>query len=337
MKAAILEQIHQPIQLRETALPALKDGQVLVKLHAAALNHRDVWIQQGLYPGIVTPIILGSDGAGVVEGVGEGVAEAWLGQEVILNPSHGWGAHTTHYGPDFKILGLPENGTFAEYICIDAQYVVTKPPHLSFEEAAALPLAGLTAWRALMSRSGLRAGERVLVTGAGGGVALFAVQFALAAGCEVWVTSGSDEKIEAAKRLGAKGGINYKAPNWQRDLLLMAKAPKTGYFDVLIDGAGGAGFARLVDVAAPGGRICFYGGTAGSITDLVPAKIFFKQLSLLGTTMGTEQEFTDMVKFVTEQQIVPVVDQVFELSEIEKALSRMQTGQQFGKIVVRIC
>uniref|UniRef100_UPI00359391DF zinc-binding dehydrogenase n=1 Tax=Persicitalea sp. TaxID=3100273 RepID=UPI00359391DF len=307
----------------------------------AALNHRDVWIQKGRYPDINTPVILGSDGAGVVVEVGEGVSEYWLEKEVIINPSQGWGDNPAYYGDDYSILGLPENGTFAEYVKVDRHYLVHKPKHLSFVEAACLPLAGLTAWRALMTRGGFKPDDRpsdrrVLITGAGGGVALFVTQFAVASGAEVWVTSGSDSKIRKATNLGVKGGVNYKGPTWHRELLTLAGAPRTGYFDTIIDGAGGPGFARLVDVAASGATICFYGGTTGNITDLVPAKMFFKQLNIHGTTMGTRLEFEEMIRFVEEKEIKPIVDEVFALDDVEVALRRMDDGEQFGKIVLKI-
>ncbi|HEV7349236.1 quinone oxidoreductase family protein [Telluribacter sp.] len=334
MKAAVLQTLHQPLVYTEVPTPQAGAGEVVVQVKAAALNHRDVWIQKGLYPGIKTPLILGSDGAGVVTTLGEGVSEYWLGKEVIINPSHNWGDNPAYYGSDYKILGLPDDGTFADYIKIEARYLTPKPKHLSFEQAAALPLAGLTAWRALITRVQLKEGDRVLVTGAGGGVALIAVQLALALGAEVWVTSGSDEKIQKALAMGARGGVNYRNPTWYRDLLVKAHAPKSGYFDVIIDSAGGAGFARLIDVAAPGGRICSYGGTTGNITDVVPAKVFFKQLNIYGSTMGTEQEFADMTLFVEEKKIVPVVDSTFPLSRAESALRHMDFGQQFGKIVL---
>ena len=336
MNAAILEEINQPLVVRETEKPDPGTGEVLVKLKTAALNHRDVWIQNGRYANIVTPIILGSDGAGVVVEVGESVSEYWLDKEVIVNPSQGWGDNPNFYGDDFTILGLPNNGTFAEYLKVDCRYLVHKPTHLSFVEAACLPLAGLTAWRALMSRGGFKPGNRVLITGAGGGVALFVAQFAVASGAEVWVTSSSDSKIRKAINFGVKGGVNYNEPTWHHDLLAKAEAPKTGYFDTIIDGASGSGFARLVDVAAPGATICFYGGTAGNIDGLVPPKMFFKQINIHGTTMGTPLEFEAMIRFVEENEIKPVVDEVFALADVDQALRRMEGGVQFGKIVLKI-
>jgi zinc-binding alcohol dehydrogenase/oxidoreductase len=346
MKAIYLPGIHQPIQYVDMPTPTAGPGQVLVQLKAAALNHRDVFIQGGLYPGIKLPVILGSDGAGVVVEVGEGVDRVWRSQAVIINCGHNWGPNPKFYGPDFRILGMPDNGTFAEYVVVDARYIHHKPAHLSFEQATALPLVGLTTWRTLMTRAGLHATgsntpEKVLVTGIGGGAALFALQFAVAAGAEVWVTSGSDEKLERAKTLGARGGVNYKESDWAKTLMAQTGGgPQSGinrgYFDVIIDSSGGPGFARLVDVAAPGGRIAFYGGTTGNITDVVPAKVFFKQLNIFGSTMGTEHEFADMVSFVAEKQLVPVIDEVFPLADTEQAMRKMTEGKQFGKLVLKI-
>jgi len=336
MQATFVEAVNQPVVVKETQTPRAGTGQVVVRLKAAALNHRDVWIQKGRYPGMTLPVIIGSDGAGVVVEIGQGVDSAWLGQAVIINSGHNWGDDARFYGPNFKILGMPDNGTFAEYIQVEAKYLAHKPAHLNFEEAAAVPLAGLTGWRALVSRAKLRVGERVLVTGAGGGVALFVLQFAVAQGGQVWVTSSSDEKIAKAVALGAKGGINYTNPDWAKNLIVATGGSRAGYFDVIIDSAGGAGFAKLIDVAAAGARICFYGGTAGNITDLVPGKIFFKQLAILGSTMGNEKEFSEMVQFIETHQIRPVIDEVFPLSEAEAALRRMDEGVQFGKIILKI-
>lgn len=336
MQAAFIEATHQPAVVKEVPTPQAEAGEVIVKLEAAALNHRDVWIQKGLYPGMKLPVIIGSDGAGVVTEIGDNVNASWLGQAVIINPGHHWGDDDRFYSKDFKILGMPDNGTFAQYVKVEAQYLVPKPSFMSFEEAAALPLAGLTGWRALMSRAGLRAGERVLVTGTGGGVALFVVQFAVAAGAEVWVTSGSDDKIEKAVALGAKGGVNYKDPHWAKNLIAATGGDRSGYFEVIIDSAGGPSFGKLIDVATAGGRICFYGGTTGNITDIIPGKVFFKQLDIMGSTMGTEAEFASMVQFVNQHQIHPVIDKTFALSDTEAALRYMDTGTQFGKIVLKI-
>lgn len=339
MKAILLPGKNHPVQLIDAPVPIAGPGEVLIKLEAASLNHRDVYVQQGLYPGIKLPAILGSDGAGVVTEVGEGVDVAWRGQAVVINPAMHWGPNPKFYGSDFRILGMPDNGTFAEFVAVDKTYIHHKPTHLSFEQAAAFPLAGLTAWRALMTRAALHTSgipEKVLITGIGGGAALFALQFAVAAGAEVWVTSGSEEKLARAKELGATGGINYREPDWTKTLMDQTGGGRAGYFDVIIDSAGGPGFAKLIDVAASGGRIAFFGGTTGNITDIIPPKVFFKQLSIFGSTMGTETEFADMLSFVTDKKIVPVLDEILPLTEVEQAMQKMNMGKQFGKIVLKI-
>ncbi|OIN56438.1 quinone oxidoreductase family protein [Arsenicibacter rosenii] len=341
MKAIYLQDINKPLSFTEIDTPVPGPGEAVVAIRAAALNHRDVFIQQGLYPSIKLPVIPGSDGAGIVTAVGEGVADSWSGQEVLLNCGHNWGDNPAFYSNRFTILGMPDNGTFAEYVRIGAEYLHPKPSHLSFAEAAALPLAGLTAWRALMTQAGLAqspnpANEKVLITGIGGGVALFALQFAVAAGAEVWVTSGSAEKLTKAIALGATGGVNYKDEDWHKSLLSQTGGGRQGYFSVIIDGAGGPSFSRLIDCAAPGGRIAVYGGTTGKITDLLPAKIFFKQLHITGSTMGTPDEFSAMLAFAEKYQIKPVIDQTFVLADAEKAYQRMTEGKQFGKLILQI-
>lgn len=338
MKAIFQSDLYQPAQYIEVEKPVAGPGEVIVQIKAAAINHRDVYVQQGLYPKMKLPVILGSDGAGIVVETGEGVDHWWKNQEVMINPALNWGPNPNFYGPDFKILGMPDNGTFAEYLKIEAQYLHRKPAHLSFEQAAALPLTGITAWRALMTRARLQTNhpERVLITGIGGGAALIALQIARAAGAEVWVTSGSEEKLQRAKELGAVGGVIYRDVDWTKTLLAQTGGPKGGYFDVIIDSAAGPGFAKLVDVAAPGGRIVFYGGTTGNITDVAPSKVFFKQLNIHGTTMGTDPEFADMTRFVEEHGLVPVIDEVVPLAQTEQALRKVEAGKQFGKLVLSV-
>ncbi len=331
MNAVLLKNPGQPLAFSEVAKPLPGPDEVCVKVKAAALNHRDVWITKGQYPGIVPDLILGSDGAGLVEAVGENVPDSLIGKAVIINPSHGWTDNPSHQPDDYQILGLPKSGTFAEYVIVEAQYLIEKPAHLSFEEAAALPLAGLTAYRALFSRADLRAGERVLISGVGGGVALFAFQFALAADAVVFATSGSEEKLNRVLKMGATGIANYKEEGWAKSL-----GKSTPGFDVIIDSAGGEGFNSLINLAAPGGRIAFYGGTRGNIPKLNPQKIFWKQLSLLGSTMGNALEFKKMIEFVDAQKIHPVIDEVFPLEQAQQAFDRMDQGKQFGKIILQV-
>jgi NADPH:quinone reductase-like Zn-dependent oxidoreductase len=329
MKALQLPEVNQ-LRVGDVPDPRPAPGEVVVSLRAAALNHRDVFIKAGQYAGLKWPCIPGSDGAGVVTECGEGVDEkAWSGREVIINPSFDWGDHEAAQDAPFTILGLPRDGTLAERIVVPVTQLTSKPPHLPWEEAAALPLAGLTAYRALFSRAKLLAGERLLVSGVGGGVALFAMQFATAAGAHVWVTSSSDEKIARAMTLGAKGGFNYTQDTWPA-----AAVKNPGPFDVIIDSAGGPGFSKLVDVAAAGGRIVFFGATRGDPPTLPMRKVFWRQLSLLGTTMGSPADWSAMVSFVGRHKLRPVVSAVFPLGQAADAFALMEEGAQFGKIVV---
>jgi NADPH:quinone reductase-like Zn-dependent oxidoreductase len=333
MKALVIAGKDKPVELSTVADPKPGEGQALVRVYAAALNHRDVWIRKGQYAGLKYPIVPGSDGTGVVVGVGGTAAgRDWIGREVIIDPAMNWGRDRGFQHPSaFSILGLPDNGTLAEYVVAPVANLVAKPAHLSVEEAAALPLAGVTAWRALMTRGRVQAGERVLITGIGGGVALFALQFAVAAGARVYVTSGSDEKLAKAEGLGAAGGVNYKKAGWVEELKGLA-----GAFDVIVDGAGGDGVNDLFDLATPGGRIVFYGATRGNPSSVVLRRVFWKQLNVLGSTMGSPEDFGEMVSFVDRYKLRPVVDRVFGLEEGEAAFRHMDEAMQFGKIVIKI-
>ncbi len=326
MRAAVLEGINLPLQLQTVEPPSLSDHHAIVRLHAAAFNHRDLWIQKGQYAGLKFPIILGSDGAGVVAECSD---PRWIGKEVIINPSLDWGESETAQQKSFRILGLPDNGTFAEFVKVPIENLFEKPAHLSRTEAAALPLAGLTAYRALFTRAHLKPKEKVLITGIGGGVALFGLQFALALGAEVWVTSGSDEKLAKAISLGAKGGANYRSPAWESEL-------KPIGFDVILDSAGGEGFLKLIELAVPGGRIVFVGATSGTPPSFPMQRVFWKQLSILGSTMGSPKDFSQMLDFVTSNKVIPMVSDVLSLPDAEHALRKMSDAEQFGKIVLQL-
>lgn len=330
MRAAILTGINE-LGLDHVANPVAGPGEVVVRIKAAALNHRDVWIKSGQYAGLKFPITPGSDAAGVVHEVGPGVDPEWRDQKVVINPSFDWGHHERAQEPKFTILGLPKNGTLAEYINVPVTQLAPKPTHLSWEEAAALPLAGLTAYRALFSRAQLEAHEKVLITGIGAGTALFALQFAVAAGAVPFVTSSSPEKLEKAHQLGARHGTLYTSHGWAKEF-----GDQYGNFDVIVDSAGGPGFGDLVDLATNGGRIVFFGATRGNPHELPVRKIFWKQLSLLGTTMGSPADFKAMTDFVTAKAIHPVVSEVFPLDRVAEAFALMERGGQFGKIVVSV-
>lgn len=323
MKALKLIAKDTPLAYEEVAMPIVDAHEVLVELRAAALNHRDVWIQKGLYAGIKYPTILGSDGAGVVDN-----------QAIVINPSLDWGDNPRTQSKAYSILGLPTDGTFAQYVKVPKDNIAPMPSHLDFAQAAALPLAGLTAYRALFTKGQAIAGDKVLISGIGGGVALFALQFAVAKGCEVWVTSSSDDKITRAIAMGAKGGVNYREDAWCKALI----AKSGGGFDVIIDSAVSDSFADMVNItAAPGARVVFYGATAlGNIQNIKPAILFWKQISIHGTSMGNNEEFASMLQFVDNHEIVPIVDAIFALNEGNFAMQKMDEGKQFGKIVLSL-
>jgi len=329
MKAIVLEAADKPLVLKEVEKPALKPGEVLVKIKAAALNRRDYWITIGKYAGIKYPVVLGSDGAGIVYAVGDDQDNYLIDNEVIINPGYGWGDDEHFQSNDFKILGLPDNGTFAEYVKVEAGQVFPKPAHLNWEQAAAVPLAGLTTYRALFTKGKAKKGDKVLITGVGSGTGVFALQWAVAAGCKVFVTSGSGEKIDRARQLGALAGVNYKAQDWAEQLQHLA-----GGFDVIIDSALGDGFAKLPDLCNPGGRIVIFGGTAGNIPPLNGRKIFWRQIQIIGTMMGSTADFKAMLDFLNKHQVVPVIDEVFPLADAAKAIAKMEHSSQFGKLAL---
>jgi NADPH:quinone reductase-like Zn-dependent oxidoreductase len=332
MRALVLEEIKGPkgLVVKEVPDPEPGRNEVRVRILASALNHRDLWITIGRYPGIQLPQILGSDGVGVVDRVGRGVDRRWLNRVVIINPSLFWGKNPLVQGEDYQILGLPRPGTLAEFTVVPVENIVPKPRHLKVESASALPLCGLTAYRALFTRGKLQPGEKVLITGIGGGVATVALEFAVAYGAKAWVTSSSQEKIERAKRMGARGGYLYTEPGYGERIRAELKG-----VDLIVDGAGGEGLGELITALAPGGRIVIYGATRGNPPGLDLRRVFFRQLSILGSTMGNPSEFRKMVRFVTRKKIEPIVDSVFPLEEGVKAFERMDAGVQFGKIVIK--
>ena len=332
MQAAVLPGLKQPVALQVMPEPVAAPGQAVVRLRAAAINHRDLFIRLGQYANLKFPLIPGSDGAGTVAAVGSSADAAWVGREVIINPALDWGDDPRAQGPGFRILGLPDSGTFAEQIAIPVANLAPKPAHLTWEQAAALPLAGLTAWRALFTRARLQAGEKVLITGIGGGAALFALQFAVAAGARVWVTSSSPDKLARARALGAAGGADYRAAGWGPDL----QAAAGGLFDVIVDSAGGEGFGQLIELTKPGGRLVFFGATRGNPSAFDLRRGFFRQINLLGTTMGSPADFGGMTAFVAQHRIVPVVDRVLPLAQAEAAFGHMEAAAQFGKIVLSV-
>jgi NADPH:quinone reductase-like Zn-dependent oxidoreductase len=333
MKAVVLHGVKniETLKYEEVPVPVPKSDEVLVRLKASALNHRDVWILQGLYAKIRLPVVLGSDGSGIIEACGESVDKKWINQSVIINPALGWGANPAAQKMEFRIFGMPDNGTQAKYVTIPASNVVAKPNYLSYEEAAAIPLGGLTGYRALFTQGQLKKGQRVLITGIGGGVASLMMQMVFACEAELFVTSGSDEKIEKALHLGAQGGANYNADDWTEKLRQLNVEDG---FDLIVDSSGGPGFLELIELVKPGGSIICFGATAGNVPEINLRRIFWKQVRIQGTTMGNVQDFRNMVDFFQTKKIKPVIDEIFPLSGYLEAYQRMIGATQFGKIVL---
>ncbi len=316
--------------LEQVADPEPGPGEVVVALRAAALNRRDVFVRKGVAK-VPLPLTPGSDGAGVVHKVGAGVTGVAEGDEVIILPSLAWGDDQRAPGPRFRILGGPDQGTYAEQIVIPAENVFPKPGRLSWHEAAALPLAGLTAWRSLFTRARVQPGETVLVLGIGGGVATFALHLAKAAGCKVVVTSSSDDKLAKAAALGADAGVNYATAG--DDWAAAVKEANGGGVDVVIDSVGST-WAGSIDACAPGGRVVVFGGTGGAKVDLSVRPVTLGQVGLLGTTMGSPAEFRQLLAAVSTQSWVPVIDSVRPLADAAAAHEREEAGLHFGKLVL---
>lgn len=332
MKAIVLDSRHpDKIRYTDINLSPLRTEEARIRIYAAALNHRDQWCREGKYPKLQDGVILGSDGAGVVEAVGDEVDSSWVGKEVIVNPALNWGDNPKAQGHDFKILGMPDHGTFAEYLHIDADRLYSKPVHLDFESAAALPLAGLTAYRAVAYHGNVKKRIKVLVTGFGGGVSQMATQFALAMGAEVYVNSSEGHKIDKAVEIGVTSGFNYKQSSWTKEALDM-----TGGFDLIVDSAMGDTFTDLVEVIRPGGSIVLYGATLGNPSQINARKIFWNQITIQGSTMGSDQDFSDMLDLVNRERIMPLVDSVTPLENSLEAFRKMAEGRQMGKLVLKI-
>jgi zinc-binding alcohol dehydrogenase/oxidoreductase len=321
----------EAVSLETVELPEPGPGEVRVALKAASLNHRELWITRGQYPGMSLPTTLGCDGAGVIDAVGAGVDEAQIGREVVLYPGLNWGDDPRYPAAAFGLLGMPGPGTLGDAIIVPAASAIDKPMHLDFDNAAAVPLGALTAWRGLVTKGGLKAGDKLLITGVGGGVATFALKLAVAMGAEVFVTSGSDETIEKAKALGAKAGFNYKDETWRKAL------PKaSGGIDVVFDGAPASGYPAYGRALAMGARVVVYGSTGGMSFTVGAPELFLKNVQIIGTNVGNLEEFKAVIGFIAEKKITPVIDRSFGLDDAKAAMAYLEQDHAFGKVVVKI-
>jgi zinc-binding alcohol dehydrogenase/oxidoreductase len=305
--------------------PEAGPGQVLVRLRAASLNHLDVWVRKGL-PSVPKPRILGADGAGVVEALGEGVSGREVGERVVINPG-------VIENGRMRVVGEAMDGTHAELVAMPERNVHPLIENLSFEEAAAFPLVFETAYRMLVTKARLQAGETVLVWGIGGGVATAALAIAKAHGARVIVTSGSNGKLARAGELGADETINHAS----EDVRARMKELTDGRgADVVVETVGDATWKTTVDVAAPRGRVVVCGATTGPNPPAALHRVWWKELVVYGSTMGSKEDFEAAYELVASGRAKPTVDEVFPLAEARAAHERLEAGEQLGKIVLRI-
>ena len=302
------------LKLEEVPDPVAGPGEVLIRLHASALNHLDVWIRKGL-PSVPKPRILGADGAGVRVDTGE---------RVVINPGIEAGGGAIH------VIGEHGDGTNAQLLAVPASNVYPIPGDLSFEEAAAFPLVFETAYRMLVTRAGLREGEWVLLWGIGSGVSTAGLAIAKALGARTIVTSSSDEKLERARELGADVAVRHEEAK-----AAVKEATERGV-DVVVEHVGEATWRTSLDVAAPGGRIAVCGATTGPNPPAALHRIWWKQLTILGSTMGTKADFEGAYALIADGRARPVVDEVVPLADIQAAHARLEAGEQLGKIVLSI-
>ena len=333
MKALILETTEGPeaVRIGSVDTPEPKSGEVRVAVKAASMNHREMWISRGLYPGMVVPCTMGCDGAGVVDMIGEGVDGVSVGDEVVIYPGRDWGANRHAPSAQFGLLGMPHAGTNAEYICVPAGNLAPKPKNMGWEAAASTVLTGLTAWRALMFKGQLQPTDTLLISGVGGGVATFGLAFAVALGCKVYVTGESEEVIERAKEMGAIDGLLFTDPEWRKKVGKM-----TGGIDVVLDGAPAPSYTNYARAINPGARIVIYGSTAGDKFEVTATGLFLKSASIVGSQVGDPQDFRDMLSFVEKHNIQPVIEKTFSLDEADKALVYLEKDHKFGKVAITI-
>ena len=339
MRAAIFHEHGGPevVRVQHVPRPSAGPGQLLVRVRAAAMNHLDLWIRRGLPIDTTMPHIGGSDVAGVVEETGDGVDGGRVGERVVVNPSLWCGAcHECRRGEEslcvrYRILGEHTDGGFAELVAVDADHAYRIPDEMAFEDAAALPISYMTAWRALVTRAAVRPGEDVLVIGASGGTAIAAVQIARLAGARVFAVTSGEENVARLLDLGADVVYDRTAEDWSA-----AVHRDTGRrgVDVVVENVGAATWKGSMRALARGGRLVTYGATAGPKVELDVRAMFWKQLQVIGTTMASRGEFEEMLRVAFSGRLRPVIDSVMPLDDAADAHARLEAGGQFGKIVL---
>jgi NADPH:quinone reductase-like Zn-dependent oxidoreductase len=339
VRAAIFDEHGEPevVRVGEIPIPEPGPGEVRIRIRAAAMNHLDLWVRRGLPLDIPLPHVGGSDMAGEVESVGSGVEEVEPGTRVVVDPSLDWEWYEgVVRGPDFpaprfRILGEHTHGGFAEYAVVPAANLFQVPDEVSFETAAAAGLVMVTAWRGLVTRGGIRPGDRVLITGASGGVSTVAIQIARNAGARVFAVTSGPENVERVKDLGAHVVVD----RLEGDLgSLLREATGSRGVDLALDSAGEVVWDTLTKCLAPRGRLVTYGATTGAAARVDIRRIFWKQLSILGTTMGSPGEYRAAMEQVFSGAVKPVIHQVLPLDQAREAHQLLEAGEVFGKLVL---
>jgi len=341
MKAVVFSRHGGPGVLEHRDVPEPKPGrsEVLIEVKATSINHIDIFLRRGM-PGITVPMpkIVGSDAAGVIRELGADVTDLKIGQRVTINPgiscghcefcAAGFGSQCFTY----SMIGESRDGAYAELLAVPAHIVLPIPDSLSFENAAAAPLVFLTAWSMMIGKGNLRPGEDVLILGAGAGVGTAAIQIAKMTGCRVFATASTEEKLKRAKQLGADFVINYTKEEFDKRIRDLTN--KRGV-DIVVDYVGADTWVRSLRSARRGGRVLTCGATTGFEPQTDLRQIFFRQVQVLGSTMGSHREFLEVMKCIFRGQLKPVVDRVLPLSDAAKGHQLIEERAIFGKVVLR--
>ncbi|BFH76459.1 zinc-binding dehydrogenase [Thermus thermophilus] len=342
MRAVVMRARGGPEVLEVADLPVPEPGpkEVRVRLKAAALNHLDVWVRKGVAsPKLPLPHVLGADGSGVVDAVGPGVEGFAPGDEVVINPGLSCGrcerclAGEDNLCPRYQILGEHRHGTYAEYVVLPEANLAPKPKNLSFEEAAAIPLTFLTAWQMVVDKLGVRPGDDVLVMAAGSGVSVAAIQIAKLFGARVIATAGSEDKLRRAKALGADETVNYTHPDWPKEVRRLTGGKGA---DKVVDHTGALYFEGVIRATANGGKIAIAGASSGYEGTLPFAHVFYRQLSILGSTMASKSRLFPILRFVEEGKLKPVVGQILPLEGAAEGHRLLEERRVFGKVVLQV-
>ncbi|GAA5335929.1 zinc-binding dehydrogenase [Thermus hydrothermalis] len=342
MKAVVMEARGGPEVLKVAEVPTPEPGpkEVRLRVKAAALNHLDIWVRKGVAsPKLPLPHVLGADASGVVDAVGPGVTAFAPGDEVVVNPGLSCGhcerclAGEDNLCPRYEILGEHRWGAYAEYLVVPEANLLKKPQNLSFEEAAAIPLTFLTAWQMVVDKLQVRPGDDVLIMAAGSGVSVAAIQIAKLHGARVIATAGSEEKLRKARELGADEAVNYTHPEWFKEVRRLTGGKGA---DKVVDHTGALYFEGVIKATANGGRIAIAGASSGYEGTLPFAHVFFRQLSILGSTMASKSRLFPILRFVEEGKLRPVVGQVLPLEEAAEGHRLLEERRVFGKVVLRV-